>query len=230
MFSNGSNELYVGDYLKGEFTGVGYKLFSSGYCVKGSWNKGVCSDATQITNDKGSVISKTPKTLADGISLLVNAGYDNFNVFEGEEDAGNDYGFAMSYYKSLLSLPGGLKNDAVIYDYDDYPVYFSPYAEHVSFEKAVAKYNELCKQIKAAKIILKPGAKPEMFTGEIEKPGENERTVSSFEPLGNSSVPSDISVNVFIYEMGDDEYGVAIAICDPESEIFTYDDEDWYMF
>jgi hypothetical protein len=57
------------------------------------------------------------------------------------------------------------------------------------------------------------------------------KTVTSFEPSGSTSgLAGSFSVNVFIYKMDDDEYGVAIAICDPEAEILNYEDEDWYMF
>jgi hypothetical protein len=139
----------------------------------------VCSDATQITNDKGVAISKSPKTIADAVTILVNAGFDNYEIFGGEDEE-NNYGFADVSYKSLLNLPGSLKKDLVIYDYDDNPIYFSPYVERLSFEKATTKYNDLCKQIKAVKIVLKAGAKPEMLTGEINKPEEGEKNSNQF--------------------------------------------------
>jgi len=152
-FVNKRDELYNGDYVNGKFTGKGYKINEAGYCTRGIFDDGFPVSVTSVTDDKGQPFSLQPKTLADAISLVAkDAAATDLDLVMGIAQD-EDFGLTIKN-KSLISFPGGLKQDYIIEDDDFNLNYVANYLKTTDITKAKAKYNELCNQLAALKVTV----------------------------------------------------------------------------
>ena len=150
-FATAKNELYNGEYKKGQFTGNGYLINADGYCTKGTWNNGYPVTVTSLTDDKGIPIPFAPKTLAEAVTIVAKQAKTELALITGAPDDDLDL---LPKYKSIIAFPAGLKKDYIEEDDDFNLNYTALYLTTTDFAKAKIKYKELCKQLAALKITL----------------------------------------------------------------------------
>ncbi|GAB2833663.1 MORN repeat-containing protein [Ferruginibacter profundus] len=225
-FANGKNELYVGDYLKGRFTGKGYRINSAGYCVRGTWNDGYPVTVTGITDDKGVSISVMPKTLADAIALVARQSATDLDVLMGQEidNFSEDTTEALKN-KSIISFPAALKQDYIIDDEDFYLSYVAPYLITRDFAKAKAKYNELCKQLAAIKITLNSTDGAFTLTGTPTEPdADNTTNACVFLFPAKKEISKGYAASVVMVKDDSGNYTVEIVLGDENAKVVSGDD------
>ncbi len=188
-YANKSNDLYVGDFVKGLLHGEGYRIDKNGVCIRGTWKENYPVTATSITDGNGMPFVTKPKTLSEAI-LIAAREYDSYydNIFGellNEDDADNTLSEDYSYVnKSLITFPGTQPGSLdLITEDDNFDVaYHAVYIITDDAEKAKAKYMDLCKQVLASNIVAKKGSTPEKPTGEIVNVSDvDKKTVSTFD-------------------------------------------------
>ena len=215
-FANNYNELYVGSFERGKFTGNGFIVFSNGKTVRGAFEKGNTITVTSLTDENGKPIPQKPKTLTDALSIITNEYADNYEAFKGteaDEDAYpvDDY---YSAHKSIVSFPGSVDENVIAEDYDFYLSFQAAMYKGKSFAAAQAKYDEICKALSTASLNLKQSSTPVTLSGDVEEAKETATSRSKFS-LKNYSSLSDYNVYAEI-KYDDGEYKVSIITGDIE--------------
>ena len=213
-FANNYNELYVGSFESGKFTGSGYIVFKNGKTVKGTFKDGNSLTVTALTDENGAPISLKPKTLADALSIITNEYGNNYEAFKGVEADEDAYPVLDYYsaYNSIVSFPGSIGEDVIAEDYDFYLSFNAPLYKGSSFAAAQAKYSELCKALAATSLRLKYSSAPVTLSGDVEDARETATSRTKFS-LQNYSTLSDYHVYAEI-KYDDGEYKVSVITGD----------------
>lgn len=224
-FVSSSNDLYSGDYLDGNFTGTGWRIDKSGYCIKGTWNKGDVETITALYNDKGELINTKPKTMSDALSAALSTYKDEFIGLQGNSDYSEDYDWLYLTYESLISFPGTSDKDLIVSDFKDYWNYVATFAQTESFDVAKAKYDQLCSQVKTSSITLKKGTAPVKLSGDIVAAAENDFVISQFSLPSTIKGFDDAAVSVIIKKNDNDDY-IVMVVCGDEYSASQWDEAD----
>jgi hypothetical protein len=220
-FANARNDFYNGEYVKGKFTGKGYKINSAGYCIKGVFDDGFPVSVTSITDDKGQAISLQVKTLADAISMVAkDAAATDFDLLLGVAED-EDFGLTIKN-KSLVSFPMALKEDYIIED-DDYDLnYVAPYLKTTDLTKAKAKYNELCNQLAVLKITLDKTEGPFLLEKKLsEASGGAAADACTFLFPTRKNILTGYAVSVVLAKDASANYTVKIVLGSSESSLLN---------
>ncbi len=212
-FCSKGNELYSGDYKKGNFTGTGFKINRDGYCIRGTWDDGGPVTISSITDDKGQPVSLAAKTLAEAIGTVARESTHDLDIFLGVID--DDYdseGYEVKYF-STMNFPGSLKKDYVLDDEDYNLNYVSTFLETSDFAAAKAKYADLCKQLSGAKITVVKGQPAVDLDGTPNDPDADEDTNSCiFRFPDSAGIEKDYAASVLMVKGDDDVYRVSVVI------------------
>ncbi|NNV58019.1 MORN repeat-containing protein [Limnovirga soli] len=223
FFVNASGVIYYGDYKKGLFTGQGYKIGTDGICIKGTWDDGSLQTLTSLTSATGENINLKPASLSDALTNAIKFYNNYFSAIEGKENYDLDWEDVDVAYSSNYHFPGST-GDYIFDDYDYSTYYLATYTSTTDFTKAKAKYDELCKQVKAAKLNLQKGVAPVLLEGSIESATEGaEKTISKFAVPSSISGYSTMQLGVGIMQKDDGYYEVFIIIGDDFGYFFEED-------
>jgi hypothetical protein len=223
-FVNNQNDIYNGDYVKGRFTGNGFKINERGYCLKATWDDGYPVTVSSLTDEKGAAVSLAPKSLAEAIALVTKQATADLDLLKGKEESEGLYDL-MPKSKSIIAFPLGLKKDYIQEDIDYNVNYIAPYLVTTDFAKAKAKYNELSKQVTALKIILDKGTPAFTLDGKPTDPDETiDTNACIFEFPSKDGIPYGYAVSVVMVKDDSGNYTVEIVLGDKDSTVVTGDE------
>ena len=151
--------MYAGDYMKGRFSGTGYRLETTGKYMSGTWNDGKITSLNTLVTAKGDLINGAPKTLSDAINGIIKDYPENYlddlvgevvDDYEITDQLDADYGSDtsdMDYSYSLFRIPGSIEDNVIATDFDLVTYYYAKMLETPDAAKAAAKYKELAAQL-----------------------------------------------------------------------------------
>jgi len=220
-YVNNQNDLFNGEYVKGRFTGNGYKINEKGYCVKATWDDGYPITISSLTDDKGAAVSLAPKSLAEAIALVAKQADADLDLLKGKDESKSLFNLTAKN-KSIISFPQGLKTDYIEEDIEYNLNYIVPYLETTDFAKAKAKYNELCKQLAALKITLNKADGAFSLDGKPTDPDEAlDINACIFEFPSSDDTPYGYAASVVMVKDDSGNYTVEIVLGDKESTVIT---------
>ncbi len=223
-FANNRNEFYNGDYLKGKFTGKGYKINSAGYCTRGVFEDGYPITITSITNDNGQPVSLLPKTLTEAITLVAkDATETDLDLLMGKiaDEEGEDLSY-VTKNKAVLSFPAALKQDFIQEDENFKLNYIAPYLKTTDLTKAKIKYEELCKQLAAVQITIYKAEGPFALEKKLSESTQAEalNSCTFLFPAKKGIIPG-YAASVLMVKDKSGNYTVEIVLGDKDSSLLT---------
>jgi len=147
-YSTQINELFIGDYKEGKFTGQGWKLCEDGLCVRGEWLNGKPTSITGVTDANGKPMSLKPATLSqalEGISKMQPSGFKDFEKEALDDYYPDDYADA---YEAAYTVPKSLQN-LILTDYGGGKLYVATMFFSDNYGAGVKAYENLCKQLQS---------------------------------------------------------------------------------
>ena len=216
-FFNDNNALYAGDYLKGKFTGTGFRIESPGRNVAGTWQDGEPQTVTSITTADGEIIPGNPKTLQQALNIVIKDYTESFDNISGSLsddddwlDTFGDLDDIDSYndiYNSLISFPGTTDKDKIESDLETTNLYVAEFINTKDADKAKVKYNEIAKQLMACSISNNVIKKAVKLKGTL-KPASlsDDKTETQFDLPTDSDKYSKFHVWLILQKIGDDDY------------------------
>ncbi len=150
-FANKYNELYVGEFKDGIYSGPGYIIFKNGKSIKGVFRNGRAVSVNAITDENGALINQKPKTVEEALNLITNDYSNNFFAFRGSDLEENDDSEDI-VEKSLLTFPGSVSINTVIENEDAPLAYIATLYKGSNFDAAKKQYDRLCNDIASAHV------------------------------------------------------------------------------
>lgn len=215
FFVTKNKDLFVGEYVKGKFTGTGWRIRPDGIFTKGTWEDGMVATVTTLQRGDGSVVNLKPKNLGEAISTLYEFSYTHFDPLTGvpisfsESDLSDNDEIIEDVNNGLLVLPGVTKNLSITSLLSE--AYIGLSLKTSDPRKAIDKYLELCKAVQQAQVVLKKGAAPVKLEGRIkEVPAGLANVVSRFTVPGYDDT-NDFNFNVILQQVSATDYRVYIG-------------------